>query len=317
MKNIFIFLILAGTIHLSCLGAMEYPTQRLDHRPEKVQACVNEAFEGVLRMRRWPNNGKPKYFLSGIDDELLLKVIANKPGKANIYIIDLGCANGSWGRNAMEILFNCQIPEKRFHIFSITGGRECDEKVETKGNVTHHILNSFKIENIDEELTRKGFSALIGNIDLIVSSTTFRHFTDPWGTLKKAYALLSPLNGILLADYFNFKLTSTECISIFPETGKEFLAYNGTTGCLFYSNSTKQEFILMRSNNKDNGKLDIQLEYSGDVFTIFKNTRTAIFNIPELIMKEELIKVNEYTSFFNNPESGQLYKYLHDHNLIN
>jgi len=333
MKKIFT-LILIGIAFIFSLSAMKRTRggsclrtvkqiKVLGMRPVSVQAVVDEAFTNVLTCRNWPHNGKNKYCLFGIDDEMLLKHVADKSDKDNIYIIDAGCGNASWGKKAMETLFKdeeCKRSGKNIYIFSITGGKECEEEVETKGKVYHYKFNSFRIENIDEEFIRRGFSFLVGNVDLIVSSVTFRHFVDPFGTLKRMYGLLSSLNGMLISDYFNFKFADSECCSTFPEEESVEIFASIGVACLFNFNFNGNSFILMRSDDRE---LDVPLKYSGGVVTLFKNVKTTVFNKEGLICeeKERLVKPVEIRPpfiycFEENQSCRNLYLYLKQFQLI-
>ncbi|MFC1894959.1 hypothetical protein ACFLYH_03345 [Candidatus Dependentiae bacterium] len=299
MKNTYA-LILLGITSILALGAMEGKREKsysktneqkivLGKRPKNVQDAVNKAFERLEAIGKWPNNGKEEYRLFGIKDEVLLKEVASKSGKKDIYIIDAGCANGAWGIKAMDTLCGYEKFKKsgkKFYIFSITGGKECKKMTKTNGNVKLFQINSFKIENIDTEFKKisKEFGdlSLNGNVDLIVSSSTFRHFVDPFGTLKRMYVLLSSSNGILISDNFNFNFADSEWCSIFPVTiwGKEeygeIIASTGAA-CLFYYNLYKNnnDFILMRTDGRE---LDIPLNYSDVLFEIFKVDKCAVFN---------------------------------------
>ena len=313
-------LILLGILITVSLGAMEKPGRPvLGERPANVRAAVDRAFDSVVASysgsRKWPHNGKKKYLLFGIDDEILLAHIANKPGKDDIYIIDAGCADGSWGKNAMEFLLNYAPGKgKRFFIFSLTGGKEfqSSERV-TKDNVTHYLINSFKIECINEELAKYELSNLMGNVDLIVSNATLKHLTDPLGTLKQMYRLLSPLNGIIIADDFNFKLDDYESFFFFPDMGREALAY---AACLLYPMAS--HFILMRSDERE---LDIPLQYSG-VVQLYRGSEFTSFSKTALFLKEDLALTQKVTAagkqifFYNTSANLSLYEYLKRHQLI-
>ncbi len=313
-------LILLGILIASSLGAMENVGMLvLGERPGNVIAAVDRAFDSVVKLysgsRIWPHNGKKKYLLFGIDDEILLEHIANKPGTDDVYIIDAGCADGSWGKNAMDFLLNCAPgKDKRFFIFSLTGGKEFQSSdCVIEDNVTHYLINSFKIECINEELARHKLSNLMGNVDLIVSNATFRHLTDPLGTLKQMYSLLSPLNGIIIADYFNFKLDDSASFFVFPDMGKEVLA---NAACLLDTRSSN--FILMRSAY---GELDIPLQYSGVVqqyrgseFTSF--SKTALFLKEDQAHTEKVTTAGNQIFFYNTPANLSLYDYLKRHQLI-
>jgi len=132
----------------------------LGDRSSQMQDAVDKAFEKNKNKGggEWLYNGFDYYGLLGIDDDLILTRLAcENLEQEDVYIIDVGCAKGVWGQHAMDILHSetCKKSGKRFHIFSVTGGKECDEIIEQKEHVTLYQLNQFKIENIDQELSKK------------------------------------------------------------------------------------------------------------------------------------------------------------------
>ena len=67
-------------------------------------------------------------------------------------------------------------------------------------------FNQFKIENISDELAKRGFN-LENKVDLVVSNWTLRHLVDPFGTLKQIYGFLTPTGGKFLSNGFLFKFS--------------------------------------------------------------------------------------------------------------
>lgn len=133
----------------------------LGDRPAYVQEAADEAFdynkkrcqaEKDQKHRAWNWNGEKNYSLMGLDDEKLLQSIAEKE-QPNVYILDAGCGDGSWGNNTLQVLSRRPQDGKIITIFSVTGSTECEEVSLKQGNVTLHQLTNFKIENLDEELT--------------------------------------------------------------------------------------------------------------------------------------------------------------------
>lgn len=243
----------------------------LGNRPLEIQAAIDIAFEQNKEAdeRSWRDNGDSTYELLGIDDDLMLEYLASKnPEKEDIYIIDVGCAQGNWGHNALQILQNeaCKKSGKRFHIFSVTGGKECQEMIKQKDHVTLYQLNYFKIENIDEEFLKRGFD-LKEKVDLIVSNWTLRHLVDPFGTLKRMYGLLTPTQGMVLSNGFLFKFDNSDEIQAFPEDSYNIFTHANATP-LFRNYSAGRDagqFLLMRNNKNE---LEIPLEYTENVHYI-------------------------------------------------
>ncbi len=192
----------------------------LGNRPLQIQAAVDKAFEKnkTKNGTEWCCNGSgTSCGLLEIDDELMLKYLSSdNHDQKEVYIIDVGCGVGRWGQHAMKVLQSeaCKNSGKKFHIFSITGGKECEEIIQNQDCVTLYQLNQFKIENIDQELSQKGFE-LKEKVDLIVSNWTLRHLVDPFGTLKRMYTLLTPLKGMLLCNGFLFKFDDFDKVQVF------------------------------------------------------------------------------------------------------
>lgn len=267
LKRIPLLLLILSKSYLS--GMMDSPKKVLGKRPETVQAFVDRAFEKNRRSNPegWQYGGDETYGLLGLDDEEMIKNLASRfSDKDDVYVIDVGCGNGRWGYHALRILSenkNCQMNGKRFYIFSVTGDIECEETILRKGNVTLYQFNNFKIENIDEEFLKKGFD-LKNKVDLIVSRWTLRHLADPFGTLKRMYGLLTPLQGILVSNGFLFAFADTGEIESFP-LGNWDLFTNTNAVPLFYPYDAGRDvghFLLMKNNDKD---LDIPLEYTGEM----------------------------------------------------
>jgi hypothetical protein len=189
----------------------------LGNRPPEVQDAVNRAFEQNKNATSWPYDGSYYYTLMGIDEEKLFALLVCDEHKNDIYIVDVGCGKGGWGRLARNFFLRNEAWKnsgKRIHIFSITGGRECEDIVEQTDHVTLYQLNQFKIENIDEEFSKRGFN-LKNKVDVIVSNWTLRHLVDPFRTLEQMYNLLAD-KGILMSNGFLFKLDDSAEVKVFP-----------------------------------------------------------------------------------------------------
>lgn len=190
---------------------------------------------------------------------------------------------------------------KQVSIFNITGGIEClESKKESfcefpegynKGDqdsVSLHWLEQVKIENIDEELKKRGID-LADKCDLIVSHWTMNHLVDPFGTLKKLYSLLRPGKGIFASTGFLYKADtnidlennisfinrgntvssdkSEEAgINTFP-LHSERIALLSNASFLFNYDLYNQggDFVVKRTNNE---QLKLPLLYTGDMFDI-------------------------------------------------
>ncbi len=224
----------------------------LSDRPANIQTACDSAFEHNrdASNKDWLYNGTSNYYtLVDLDEDAIFAQLAHKnSGQKDVYVIDAGCAQGRWGRNALEILQNEAYKKsgKHFHIFSVTGGQECDELVKHKDHVTLYQLNQFKIENIDEEFAKRGFD-LKNKVDLIVSNWTLRHTLDPFGTVKRMYGLLTPKQGKLMSNGFLFKFDETDKVQTFPQDNENILTASNAT-CLFKVHTPGRDaghFLLM------------------------------------------------------------------------
>lgn len=243
----------------------------LGSRPPQVQAAADRAFENIKNVNNdeWFYKGTDYYTLLDLDEDKILKNLAYESrGKKDIYIIDVGCAGGNWGRRMMNALQGEVYKKsgKRFHIFSVTGGKECEDIVQKKEHVTLYQFNQFKIENLDEEFSRRGFD-LRDKVDLIVSSWTLRHLVDPFGTLKQMYNLLTPSQGKLMSNGFLFMFNDSTKVESFPLSNENILVHSNAT-ILFKdlrSGRDVGQFLLVRN---DENELKIPLEYTDKVYPI-------------------------------------------------
>lgn len=276
----------------------------LGDRPAPIKVAVDSAFEKNKDTQKedWLYNGHTYYALLDLDEDVLFKYLAcENPEERDVYIIDVGCAQGRWGKNAQYILADENIKKsgKRFHIFSVTGGVECDELVERKDHVTLYQFNQFKIENIDEEFAKRGFD-LKNKVNLIVSNWTLRHLIDPFGTLKRMYSLLNPKQGKLISNGFLFKYNDNDEIQAFPMDNENILS-NSIAICLFRYFTVGRDtgqFLLMRT---DHNELNIPLEYTGQTHELVGRWQCASGKVT-VFNKSTHIKQNFEPSIMNKDQ---------------
>lgn len=252
----------------------------LGDRPAVVQEHVDDAFKHIKETRSWGYNGSEGWYRPlGLDDERIIKHSIMQTNNNDVYIIDVGCGQGAWARKAFDILQTEEYKNmgKKIHIFSVTGGKECENFIEHKDHVSLYQFNQFKIENIDEEFAKRGFD-LKDKVNLIVSRWTLRHLTDTFGTVKRLYGLLQP-EGKLLANGFLFKSATSKQIEGFPgvwENNENILANQNSNATLLFdereAGRDEGGFLLMRNNN---GGIDIPLEYAGQTQFIGANYQCA------------------------------------------
>ncbi len=242
-----------------------------DEHPVEVQTAIDHAFATIKNKQKddWTfYKGSSHYGLLDLGDGRLIRHIAHtNTHKSDIYFMDVGCGDGSWGNNAVKVLEEeaTKNPHIQYHVLSITGGKECVESKESYNNIHLYQLTQFKIENIDEELLKRGFD-LKNKVDLIVSHWTLRHLVNPFGTLKRMYSLLTPTYGKLLSNGFLFALEDTPDIKAFP-VGEHYNALSSqNTVALFNNHDSGRDahhFLLMKNNNTN--ELNIPFTYSGKV----------------------------------------------------
>lgn len=284
-------------------------------RPNAIQTLSNAAFS---RMKNTPGNwmygGCNSYELVGLDEPKLIRDMIAKSSKEVMYFVDVGAANGDWGKAIVKCLQDENVTNKRFHVFSITGGRECEEGMWEYGNITLYQLTQFKIENIDEELEKRGYH-LKDQVDLLVSCWTLRHLADPFGTLNQMYNLLSPENGKLMSNGFFFKKEGSSEVECFPLDNENIILHSNAVSLFRRYNAGRDvnQFMLMRTNQRP---LGLPIKYTGNIGTIghgYQNDSwcvTEFRNVPtdkpsfriDWMMKK---KVNWY--YFSNERCKQLY----------
>lgn len=301
----------------------------LGNRPSKVQAAVDKAFEQNRNATKgdWFYNGSSYYGLLNINEDLMLEHLASENSeKKDIYIIDVGCAQGDWGIQSMRTILQHEASKKsgkRFHIFSVTGGQECDEMTKQEDHVTLYQLNLFKIENIDEELLKRGFD-IKEKVDLIVSNWTLRHLVDPLGALKRMYSLLAPNKGMLFSNGFLFMFNDSDEVKSFPLDSPNILT-NANTTLLFRQFTTGRDadqFLLLRNNQNE---LQIPLAYTGNIHDIGSHYQNAS-EIVTVFEKRPLLKTTfkrKFTGDFldlyfdkDNQQSENLYNTLKHANVF-
>lgn len=257
LSRIFLFLLFIGN---SSLLAMT-----LGDRPESVQHLVDQQFELVRNRTTWGFNGSSAYNLLRLDDDKFLedfvhKILRDRPEATDVYILDVGCGNALWGDNAMNVI--AQVEREReinrtIYIYSVTGGLECQNRVNRNGNVIHTVFNQFKIENLDEEFLARGVD-LRNNVDLIVSQWTFMHFVDGFGTLKRMYSLLRPYFGMAMFNKFEFYYRDSSNNTNNLDSVFEVLLASNASTLMLKGKPTQTSFLVKRT---DEQKLIIPLTY--------------------------------------------------------
>lgn len=298
----------------------------LTQRPSSVQEACDKAFDenSATKPGEWLYNGNSNYSVLNLNDNCVLAHVVNfHKHEPNIYIIDVGGAGGDWGWNAFHLLKKITPKEQHVTIFSLTGGQECSEKVYHADNATLYQFNKFKIENIDEELEKRGFK-LRQKVHLIISNWALRHLADPFGTLARLYSLLSPRFGAILSNGFLFASDTSSDVQGFPEGNCHLLSKSNTVP-LCYSYDCGRDvdhFLLLRDNEHE---LELPLTYTGETRRISDGYQCASQTITVFKDASKPVKWSElhtfsrrYGSFARstyycpplNQRSKQLYNYL-------
>jgi len=222
-----------GAIGLSSLylmreGAIQEETQKpplaspsfIDARPPKVRKAIDLAFDSISKLptRIWTYNGDyDSYKMLRLNEcSVLQKIIKKAPiEQKDFYIVDLGAGNFAVAKRIAKFIKdnpNLLRPDQKVHIISVRGEENNDTQVLDEGSVIRHNLGKFKIENLSEVFQKLGLP-LENNVDLVLSSWTFRHLVDPVGALAQTYNLLKQ-NGLLLSDGFFALNESNEELSV-------------------------------------------------------------------------------------------------------
>jgi hypothetical protein len=240
------------------------------HRPETVQRVVDNSFTSQLNgQKKWNVNGVGKHFynLMGLEDDKVIHEIVSREGSdKDIYLIDVGSGEGAWGRQVVEFLKNeFSESKKNFHIISMTGDRELEPKIEKDGNITYYQFDQFKVEDIAQELQKRGLN-LTNKVDFIVSRWTLRHVVDPLGTVDQMYSLLKPGKGLLMANGFFIGDETGELHTTTSDDKWKILA-SGNAKSLFREGIGHDlgDFLLIR---QDDRSLGLGVEYSGNVMNL-------------------------------------------------
>lgn len=281
-------------------------------RPQEVQQAIDQAFEEnkIADPKSWLYNGSPYYGLFGIDEEKLVDYLISL-GKKDVYIMDVGCARGRWGHNIKDLLEKkYKNNDIKFHIFSITGGNECEESTYISDNVILHQFNLFKIENIDEELAKRNFD-LKDKVDVIVSRWTLRHLVDPFGTVERLYTLLNPSGGKLLSNGFLFRFYGTDIkkIEAVPAYHRYIFTHSNATVLYRHWDSGRDagQFMLERNNEKS---LELPLHYTGSVQHVGDNCQCASGTITEFQVMDKTIQTNAIETLHIDPQELKEGEYM-------
>ena len=209
-------------------------------RPPWLQLQINTAFSSLASVSasQWDHNGKPRYNICQINEHALMKKLIKKgykEGQRKFWALDVGGGDFQWSQ-ALSNFINKdpEIPKDiKVHIIAVGAEGYSGASVEKTKLCKIHNFGIFKIEEIVEELKKKGFN-LENKIDLIVSSWCFRHLVDPVGTFLQTRSLLRPQTGFLLMDGFLFleeqqgvgDVGTSQMTQLALDTGDSFLTRN-------------------------------------------------------------------------------------------
>jgi hypothetical protein len=180
------------------------------NRPSAVRARIAEDFDGLAKKKdsMWPVNGEAQYKLLDVNEAQLIKrLIQQAPAtQKDFYFLDLGAGGFQWGDHLAEFL-NAQtdLPKDiTFHIINARGESYEGEAITTSGACKIHKLGAFKVEDLESELRKYGFSTRC--LDFVISRLCMLHLVDPVGTFEQVYNQLRPKTGHLLSDAFTIRI---------------------------------------------------------------------------------------------------------------
>lgn len=166
--------------------------------------CVNYLFWGQSKDYIFDDHDSPGS-AAGIKASKIAEEFANKQRFA---VLDLGCGVGTFLQSLKE----------RFPNVDVLGVSAADFRLTRYNSEGLQVPDAEYIVANLENLTQ--ISALCGRkFDLIVSSVTFKHLSDPLGVLCQAYELLNE-NGILIVDQFRLNgISGEDYLRVFKEAG--------------------------------------------------------------------------------------------------
>ena len=187
----------AAALDDSALEKTSLSSKYLTHqdRPEGVRRAIRDAYLSVSceANSSWRDNGKNEYLLGQCDDrETIGTIVRKSPEQKEFTFLDVGAGNFSWGRSVTKYLNeNFSDRSLSFTIIGVRGEENREKTPLTEGVCTLYEIGRFKIEDIQEEFTKRGL-VLTSKVDGIWSSWTLRHLVDPVGTFLQIRDLLRP-----------------------------------------------------------------------------------------------------------------------------
>ncbi len=220
-------------------------------RPRKIVKNINQAFDKIKNKDHsdWGlTNGAKKYYMLNIDEHLLIKkMILDMPGKL-ITIMDLGAGNFQFGSGIVNYIESLKNFPNGSHvrIISLRGEKYTGNEIERTKRCTHYKFGTFKLEDLIEELKKRGLAFAIGQdatINFIHSRWTLTHLADGIGTHMQAYNIMKPdtgyfmFEGLKFARYINDEKVRNEnmkdirsnMVSFLDELGADYLMEHDTS----------------------------------------------------------------------------------------
>lgn len=180
-------------------------------RPPELESMIDRAFDYISRqsLEMWGVMGMRNYDLCEIDaHKLISQMILEAPlDQKDFYVLDIGCGNGAWLKELKKHLDNAlgsKRQDMRIHLIGVGGENLSGVDPIPSTRCTIHIFGQFKIENLQQELEKRGLK-LAKQIDAAVSHFCLFHLCDPLGTFMQAYELLRPQRGYILFDGFSMQ----------------------------------------------------------------------------------------------------------------
>lgn len=179
------------------------------HRPEVVSRAIEYSFRHIELSTRssWNlHNGKHSYYHLNISQLKLAKKIiedAHKEGRKDVYILDSGAGDFQSCDAFAEYLNDHRfvLPQgMTFHIIGTRGEHYEGKAIEQIGPCKVYKFGSFKIEEHQEELRKRGLD-LKDKIDLTISNWAHRHYVDSLGTWGQLFQTTRPKTGLILMDW--------------------------------------------------------------------------------------------------------------------
>lgn len=225
-------------------------------RTQEIVDAIDQTYNEIKNQNseKWNHRGRYSYnFFHVSEFKLIERIIRSTNSQKEFIFMDIGAGNCIWGRACANYLNTLKdlADDIEIIIISLTGDNEKDiTKIKKDGICTIYEYDKFKIECLSTELKKYRFN-LNNRVDLCVSSYTFIHLVDLYGTFAQIFNLLRPISGLFLFDEFDFSH------KIIPMLGVPYLSSN----IVMVNYRRESNNYIIKRNNKN--KCILPILYNG------------------------------------------------------